>query len=59
MEKKGVKPTLFSPGLVTQGGELTESGKAAGEKWHALVGRAITNAEHQRKAAQELISKLE
>lgn len=32
---------LYSPGLITQGGNISECGHAAGKKWHAIVGSAI------------------
>ncbi|MBN2067629.1 MAG: orotidine 5'-phosphate decarboxylase [Candidatus Diapherotrites archaeon] len=57
-ESKGIEPVLYSPGLVAQGGELTESAKAAGKRWHAIVGRGIYKAEDRGKAAAELSSKL-
>jgi orotidine-5'-phosphate decarboxylase len=50
--------TLYSPGLVTQGGKITDSGKAAGKKWHAIVGRAIYEAQDMGKAASEFASQL-
>ena len=58
LESKGVKPVLYSPGLVAQGGEITESAKAAGEKWHAIVGRALYEAPSIKKAAEEMAGKL-
>jgi orotidine-5'-phosphate decarboxylase len=57
-ESHNIDFTLYSPGLVTQGGKITDSGKAAGKKWHAIVGRAITGAEDMGKAAQEFASQL-
>ncbi|HZX34743.1 MAG TPA: orotidine 5'-phosphate decarboxylase / HUMPS family protein [archaeon] len=57
-ESKGVKPVLYSPGLVAQGGKISESGEAAGEKWHAIVGRGIYEAENPKKAVEELASQL-
>jgi len=57
-QEKGVDPVLYSPGLVAQGGKISESGKAAGEKWHAIVGRGIYQAEDKKKAAEELTSQL-
>jgi len=50
--------TFFAPGFVAQGGEITEAAKAAGQFWHAIVGRGIYRAEDMRKAAKELTSKL-
>lgn len=32
---------VASPGLVSQGGDITKSGKAAGVIWHPIMGRAI------------------
>ncbi len=57
-EGKGIEPVLYSPGLVAQGGELSESAKAAGQRWHAIVGRGIYKEEDRAKAAEELTSKL-
>jgi orotidine-5'-phosphate decarboxylase len=42
LEKDGVTPiTVFSPGLITQEGNISLGGKAAGEFYHGIVGRAI------------------
>ncbi len=57
-EERGVRPVLYSPGLVAQGGELTESGKVAGDYWHAIVGRGIYAASNIRKAVEEFCSKI-
>jgi len=57
-DEKGVDSTLYSPGLIAQGGKITDSGKAAGKKWHAIVGRAIYQAEDVKKAAEELAKEL-
>lgn len=48
----------WSPGLVAQGGEITEGAEAAGERFHAIVGRGIYQAEDKRAAALDLVSKL-
>jgi len=56
-----VTPAIFSPGLVAQGGDLTEGGKLAetlGVEFHGIVGRGIYNAESMRRSALELSSKL-
>ena len=58
LEAKGIKPIFYSPGLVAQGGSITEGAKAAGERWHAIVGRGIYGAKNMKKAAQELVSQL-
>lgn len=58
IEARGVNPVFYSPGLVAQGGELTEAAKAAGRRWHAIIGRGIYEAKDMRKAAIELTNKL-
>ncbi|MFH1423973.1 MAG: orotidine 5'-phosphate decarboxylase / HUMPS family protein [Candidatus Nealsonbacteria bacterium] len=39
------KFTLYAPGFISQGGDITETGKVAGGNWHAIVGGAIYNNE--------------
>lgn len=58
LEARGIKPVFYSPGLITQGGNITESAKAAGDNWHAIVGRALYNAKDVNKAAKELVKNL-
>jgi len=56
-----VDPVFFSPGFVAQGGKVSDAAAVAGDKWHAIVGRAIINAgdvEAMRKAALEQTSQL-
>ncbi len=55
---KGLKPVFYSPGLVTQGGSITEGAKAAGEEWHAIIGRALYNATDIKAKAEELVKDL-
>jgi orotidine-5'-phosphate decarboxylase len=45
--------SLFAPGFVAQGGEISETGQAAGKSWHAIIGRGITQAADMRGAAIE------
>jgi len=58
LESRGVKPVFYSPGLITQGGNLTESAKAAGDRWHAIIGRALYRAENIRKEAEIFVSRI-
>jgi len=58
LEARGIKPIFYSPGLIAQGGNITESAKAAGNNWHAIVGRALYNTKDINKAAKELVSNL-
>ena len=62
IEKAGcASPVFYSPGLVTQGGDVTEGAKAAGERWHAIIGRALYgagDAAAMKAAAEKLCAKL-
>jgi orotidine-5'-phosphate decarboxylase len=59
IQKAGVEnPVFYSPGLVAQGGEITEGAEAAGENFHAIVGRGIYKAEDKKAAALEHTSKI-
>ena len=52
---------FYSPGFVAQGGDISAGAKAAGKRFHAIVGRAIYNAggeAQMRASAQALCSKL-
>jgi len=59
LEHVGCDPTFYSPGLIKQGGDVREVAEAAGTKWHAIVGRALYNADDMGMAAQELVTCLE
>ncbi|MFH1873690.1 MAG: orotidine 5'-phosphate decarboxylase / HUMPS family protein [Pseudomonadota bacterium] len=54
LENIGVEPTFYSPGLVTQKGNISEALAAAGSRWHAIIGRAIYEADDMQKAASDL-----
>lgn len=43
--------TLWAPGFVTQGGEISETGAVAGPRFNAIVGSGIYKAENPRQAA--------
>lgn len=59
IERCGVsEPAFYSPGLVTQGGDISEGAKAAGKRFHAIVGRGIYKANDIRQAALEHTSQL-
>ena len=57
LEARGIKPVFYSPGLIAQGGNITESAEIA-ERWHAIVGRALYNAKDIKNAAKELCKSL-
>lgn len=53
--------SLYAPGFISQGGDITETGKIAGDKWHAIVGGAIYKQEGDEKiraAAQKLTAQI-
>lgn len=53
--------TLYAPGFISQGGDITECGKAAGPNFHAIVGSAIykqKTVEEMRATAFEITSTL-
>jgi orotidine-5'-phosphate decarboxylase len=53
--------SLFAPGFITQGGDISECGKVAGDSWHAIVGSAIygkSTDEEQRQAAMMVTQKI-
>ena len=59
IEMNGIsKSILYSPGLIKQGGKISEGAKAAGKRFHGIVGRGIYEAENIRQAAIDLTSKL-
>lgn len=59
VERCGViDPAIYSPGLVAQGGNISEGAKAAGKRFHGIVGRGITGAKDKRAAALEHTSQL-
>jgi len=59
LEGMNVDPVFYSPGLISQGGDITESAKAAGKSWHAIVGRALYQADDIEEAAKGLVRNLE
>lgn len=50
--------SYFAPGFVAQGGEISEGGRAAGDRFHAIAGRAIYKEGDVRENAVELASQL-
>lgn len=48
------EPSFYSPGLITQGGDISEGAKAAGEQFHAIVGREIYQTEGRYKTLDEM-----
>lgn len=59
MQKPNIKPVVYSPGFVAQGGEITATARKAGPRWHAIIGRAIYDAADIAQAADEMTSQIE
>lgn len=57
-QKPDIKPIVYSPGFVAQGGEIKEAARSAGPRWHAIVGRAIYDAPDIAAAADEMTSQI-
>lgn len=57
-DRLGNSPTLYAPGFVAQGGVISECGKVAGNRWHAIVGSGIYKAKDIREAARTMTKQL-
>ena len=57
IKKKIRNPIFYSPGLVAQGGSISDLAEKL-ESWHAIIGRAIYEAKDMRKAVEELTKSL-
>ncbi len=58
LESRGVTPIFYSPGFLSQGGVISDAAIAAGEYWHAIVGRAIYDSSNIARSVEDLISKI-
>jgi len=58
LEALSVKPVFYSPGLVAQGGSITDGARAAGDKWHAIIGRGLYEAKDMHAAAKEFVKQI-
>ena len=50
-------PIYYSPGLIAQGGSISELAKKL-DSWHAIIGRAIYESKDMKKAAEEFAKEL-
>jgi len=50
--------TLYAPGFITQGGEISDFAKAAGDRWHVIVGSAIYKAVNINEAAEQMTKQI-
>ena len=57
IKNKIKNPVFYSPGLITQGGSISDLAKKL-DSWHAIIGRAIYEAKDMRKAAEEFAKEL-
>jgi orotidine-5'-phosphate decarboxylase len=49
-----IEPVFYSPGLVTQGGDVSEMSEILQYDWHAIVGRKINNSDNIQKSVHEI-----
>ncbi len=56
LTKMGISPVFYSPGFISQGGKISDAALAAGDNWHAIVGRAIYESSNIKKTVLNLIS---
>jgi len=54
----GISPIFYSPGFISQGGIISDAANAAGDNWHAIVGRAIYESKDIKETVLNLISQL-
>lgn len=59
IEKEGIKPVFYSPGLFTQKGDPIQALQAAGNSWNAIIGRSIYQSVNPRKSIEEIWSRVE
>lgn len=57
IKNKIKNPVFYSPGLVTQGGSISDLARQL-DSWHAIVGRAIYDAKDMKKACEEMAKEL-
>lgn len=50
--------TLYAPGFISQGGSISETGKIAGKRWHAIVGSAIYKARDVQNTAKTMVKEI-
>lgn len=47
-------PVFYSPGLITQGGDVSEMSELLQYDWHAIVGRKISNSNDIQRSVHEI-----
>lgn len=58
VESEGSDPVFYAPGFVAQGGNISDAARVAGNRFHGIVGRAITESSDVRRAVLEYTSKI-
>lgn len=58
LSSSSVDLTFYAPGFIAQGGGISEAAAVAGPRWHAIVGRAIYEAQDIGVAARDLAAAL-
>ncbi|RJQ19915.1 hypothetical protein C4580_04490 [Candidatus Woesearchaeota archaeon] len=58
VESEGVDPVFYAPGFVAQGGAISDAAKAAGKRFHGIVGRGLLKDKAYRENAIEYTSQI-
>jgi orotidine-5'-phosphate decarboxylase len=58
LEELGVQCVFYALEFVAQGEKIGEFRRAAGERWHVIVGSAVYRAEDPRSAAEEIAEQI-
>lgn len=58
VEAEGVSPIFYAPGFIAQGGKIEDAAKVAGDRFHGIVGRGISQAKDIHAVALEHTSQL-
>jgi len=58
IESSQIPFVLYAPGFITQGGMIAEFSKAAGDRWHAIVGASIYEAVDIKDTVREMTKEL-
>lgn len=58
LNMEGKRFRLWAPGFISQGGEITQYAKEAGDYWIAIVGSAIYKAKNKKEAAETVTANI-
>lgn len=56
LDSRGILPTIYSTGLGIEKTDMQRAYKVSGNRWHAIIGRAIYDAPDIRSSVNEFVS---